>query len=395
MARAKQLAKALKLGGGKSAQIVEDIGKNATGTAPKMKEIFGLVDNALGNIAKETDAYTGLNAKGYIKQLGAGIRGNFIKDTTNMTKEVGADWVQGSIEEIMRRTAAQAKRSGKNVDEFMSDVSKKRVDRDLAKRASKRGTSDIGDGHIDYDEVYDSMGGNKGLFKSAIDEKNAVSDYHVEKYKQQQNANTNGNGNSYKKFQGEGRKRVQKGSPEETTPQISDEAPTSSQISPEERRAKRNEFARENQAYKDKANIENDAKSGVRYGRGEDADRAIFNKTKSMSKGAQHLVDREEAAYNAHAEAIKSAEGQSEIGKRLKINGYENMSTRQMREAVYQHHAKNIGKGPTMMNHIIGNKVPQKAAGGLITAGVVGSMFSSRGQQSNAQLYNQSPGPGQ
>lgn len=166
-------------------------------------------------------------------------------------------------------------------------------------------------------------------------------------------------------------------------------------MSPEDRRAKRNEFARENQAYKDKTNLENDAKSGIRYGRGSEADKAIFNKTKDMSNGKQYQVGKEESLYNANVEAIKSASGHEEVGKRLNIKDYQNMSTRQMREAVYQHHSKNISKGPSTMDNMWGNKVPQKVAGGLITASVVGSLFSSRGQQSNAQLYGQSPGPGQ
>ena len=55
---------------------------------------------------------------------------------------------------------------------------------------------------------------------------------------------------------------------------------------------------------------------------------------------------------------------------------------------------ENARKNPGFMHTMNAYKVPQAlAAGGMLlgTAGLVSRMFSSRGQQSNAQLYGQQP----
>lgn len=123
--------------------------------------------------------------------------------------------------------------------------------------------------------------------------------------------------------------------------------------------------------------------------------RKIFEKKLGISKGKEHQIDSTQKQFDSDMLAIKDQSGRAEIGKKYNIEGHEKMTESQMAGSLMSHHAKKLESGPSTMDHIIGNKYHINPAGGLITASVVGSLFSSRGQQSNAQLYNQTPGPGQ
>jgi hypothetical protein len=123
-------------------------------------------------------------------------------------------------------------------------------------------------------------------------------------------------------------------------------------------------------------------------------DRAMFEKKQGISKGQAYQIDQTNGQYGADLDALHDAGARKEIAKRYNIQGHEKMDTDQFANAVHSYHADKLKAGPSTMDNIVGNKYHTKAAGGLITAGVVSSLSNSKGQQSNGQLYSQAPSPG-
>lgn len=113
-----------------------------------------------------------------------------------------------------------------------------------------------------------------------------------------------------------------------------------------------------------------------------------------LSKAEDFKIGRVEKKYDAHISALDSEAGRTAVGKEIGVDGSK-LSKEEMLGNVHSYHSKKLAEKASTMDHVLGNNYHTKAAGGLITAGVVGSLFNSRGQQSNAQLYNQAPGPGQ
>ncbi|WP_025115894.1 hypothetical protein [Lysinibacillus fusiformis] len=134
----------------------------------------------------------------------------------------------------------------------------------------------------------------------------------------------------------------------------------------------------------------NAAKNGTNSG--------IFN-FDSASNGAKHAFNENERINDFFRQNTTSLTNQ-DIRKRA-IEEYEKVGlTRDnyhdfvsnkngFRDNIFTQSSNNAGLNPTMMDHLWGNKVPQIAGGALLTAGLVSSMSNSKGQQSNAELYNQ------
>lgn len=124
------------------------------------------------------------------------------------------------------------------------------------------------------------------------------------------------------------------------------------------------------------------------------ADRKIFEAGLNVTKGNQYQVQQVQSQYDAAIGAIQSEVSRAEVAKGYNIKGHESMSVSQMAGNVYGHHSAHLKKGPTTLDNIYGNSIHKIDANALVTAGVVSSLASSRGQQSNAQLYGQAPRPG-
>ena len=123
-------------------------------------------------------------------------------------------------------------------------------------------------------------------------------------------------------------------------------------------------------------------------------DSMMFRKKAGASKGEAHMYDATNKQLAADLNAMSDPLARKDMGAAYGIKDHEKMTTTQFKNAVRDHHAKRINAGPKTMDHIMGHKVPQKAAGLLVTAGVVNALSGSKGQQSNAQLYGQAPMPG-
>lgn len=124
------------------------------------------------------------------------------------------------------------------------------------------------------------------------------------------------------------------------------------------------------------------------------ADRKIFEAGLNVTKGKQYQVPQVQNQYDAAIDAIQSEVSRAEVAKGYNIKGHESMSVSQMAGNVYGHHSARLKKGPTTLDNLYGNSIHKIGASALVTAGVVSSLASSRGQQSNAQLYGQAPRPG-
>ncbi|WP_312339195.1 hypothetical protein [Anaerospora hongkongensis] len=124
------------------------------------------------------------------------------------------------------------------------------------------------------------------------------------------------------------------------------------------------------------------------------ADRKIFEAGLSVTKGKQYQVQQVQNQYDAAIGAIQSEVSRVEVAKGYNIKGQESMSVSQMAGDVYGHHSAHLKKGLTTTDNLYGNSIRKIGASALVTAGVVSSLASSRGQQSNAQLYGQAPRPG-
>ena len=123
-------------------------------------------------------------------------------------------------------------------------------------------------------------------------------------------------------------------------------------------------------------------------------DSLMFRKKAGAGKGEQYMVDATNKQLAADLNAMSDPLARKDIGNTYGIKDHEKMTTTQFKNAVRDHHAQRVNAGPKAMDHMMGHKVPQKAAGLLVTAGVVSSLSGSKGQQSNAQLYGQAPMPG-
>jgi hypothetical protein len=167
-----------------------------------------------------------------------------------------------------------------------------------------------------------------------------------------------------------------------------------SEHTPEARR----KAAEANQAYKDEANAAHEKEMQERYSRepkpSKSLDSMMFRKKAGASKGEAHMYDSTNNQLAADLNAMSDPLAKKSIGEAYGIKNHESMTNTQFKNAVRDHHSQRIKAGPKTMDHLMGHKVPQKAGGLLVTAGVVSSLSGSRGQQSNAQLYGQAPMPG-
>lgn len=129
-------------------------------------------------------------------------------------------------------------------------------------------------------------------------------------------------------------------------------------------------------------------------GAGKSVESLMFKKAANASKGEAYLYDTTNKQLAADLNSMNNASARKKMGEAYNINNHEAMTDTQFKAALQAHHGKAIKEGPNMMHHMMGHKVPQKAAGLLVTAGVVNALSGSKGQQSNAQLYGQAPMPG-
>ena len=126
------------------------------------------------------------------------------------------------------------------------------------------------------------------------------------------------------------------------------------------------------------------------------ANRAASKKFKTLDEFHADRVQRE---HDSMRQTIESGgDGVLSVAKKF---GMDTDGVNPADIKKYVHGAVNAGQADAMaskserfMSGMSYHNVPQKALGGLAFAGVVGSMSKSRGQQTNAQLYGQAPGPG-
>lgn len=101
-------------------------------------------------------------------------------------------------------------------------------------------------------------------------------------------------------------------------------------------------------------------------------------------------------AKNMEAMLKQKEIGEGTIDASKKFFGVDNVGTLdgilrnpEQRSQLYQKGMQERAEKLTMSDHLMGNKVPHIAGGLLGTAGLVSMMSSTKGQQSNAQLYGQ------
>lgn len=115
----------------------------------------------------------------------------------------------------------------------------------------------------------------------------------------------------------------------------------------------------------------------------------------NMSAGERYQYERLNGEYKAHTRALDTKEGRGAAGEYLGLKKEEEYTEEQLRKRMYDHFNNKATEDAKFMDHMWGNKVPQIAAGGgLVTAGLVGALSNTRGQQTNGQLYGQAPMPG-
>jgi hypothetical protein len=118
---------------------------------------------------------------------------------------------------------------------------------------------------------------------------------------------------------------------------------------------------------------------------------------KGLSRGEKYSLDREmrkQDFFNNNSANLTEESVKSKLMKDFDLDdtGYDKFTknTDDYRDNLFNERRGNAVKNVNVMDHMMGNKVPHMAGGALLTAGLVNSMSSSKGQQSNSALYGQS-----
>ena len=119
--------------------------------------------------------------------------------------------------------------------------------------------------------------------------------------------------------------------------------------------------------------------------------------TKGLSRGEQYSLNREmrkQDFFNNNTGNLTEESVRAKLMKDFDLDdaGYDKFTknTDGFRDNLFNQRRGDAIEKVSMVDNMMGNKVPHIAGGALITAGLVSSMSNSRGQQSNASLYGQS-----
>lgn len=144
-----------------------------------------------------------------------------------------------------------------------------------------------------------------------------------------------------------------------------------------------------------KDNLKNQSTGGS-PGKGDSNSSGEFN-TKNLTRGEKFALDREmrkQDFFNKNTGNLTEEAVKVKLMKDFDLDeaGYRKFSnnTDGYRDKMFNQRKGEAIKNVSTMDNMMGNKVPQIAGGALLTAGLVSSMSSSKGQQSNAALYSQS-----
>ncbi len=106
--------------------------------------------------------------------------------------------------------------------------------------------------------------------------------------------------------------------------------------------------------------------------------------TKGLSNADKHKYQRVQNDYNNYMSEIKNANGDQE-----KIAGVRERYGVKANADPMEHFRGQANADATTMDWMMGNHVPQYAAGSLMLGGAVASCFSNKGKMSNSELYGQ------